>query len=203
MMKFHKPGRLRMLGGAAAVATLGGLSLAFGSAGAIAQPAPPAPPAPPSSSAPRDGNAERREERVIVRTYRNDEHGDRHGDGARSERHGQSGDREERRVMVITSHHGDGERHTEHSMDMRDGDGHAIMMTECGDGDRQEFNEGNDSNRTRVIICNRGQRTPAQRVEALQRARDNLARDEHMSADTRTRVLAALDAQIARMRAGQ
>ena len=34
MMKFHKPGRLRMLGGAAAIATLGGLSLAFGSAGA-------------------------------------------------------------------------------------------------------------------------------------------------------------------------
>jgi len=60
MMKFHKPGRLRLLGGAAAIATLGGLSLAFGSAGAVAQPSPPAPPAPPSASAPRADDGERR-----------------------------------------------------------------------------------------------------------------------------------------------
>ena len=60
MMKFHKPGRLRMLGGGAAIATLGGLSLAFGSAGAVAHPHPSAPPAPRSAAgAARRGRAPR------------------------------------------------------------------------------------------------------------------------------------------------
>ena len=209
MLKFHKPARLRMLGGAAAIATLGGLSLAFGSAGAVAQPSPPAPPAPPSSSAPRDG-AEQREERVIVRTYRHDEHRDGQGDHARSERR-EGGDgerREERRVMVFTSRgdgHGDRADHHRRMMEMHGPGGHSRMMLsdhDCQDADRSEVNEGTGNNRTRVIVCSRGdgQRSAAQRADALQRARARLAGDDDIPAEQRQRVLAAIDREIARLR---
>ncbi len=212
MMKFHKPGRLRMLGGAAAVATLGGLSLAFGSAGVAAQPAPPAPPAPPSAAAPQAHDGERHEERVIVRTYRSDEHRDHQGDGARSERHGGDGERrEEQRVMVLTDRHGngDGNRDEHHRRMMVDGPGGRMMVLsdhDCQGATRSEINEGSDDNRTRVIVCthgNDGARNPAQQVEALQRARARLAEDDQIPAEQRQRVLAAIDREIARLRGGQ
>jgi hypothetical protein len=202
MMKFHKPGRLRMLGGAAMVVTLGGLSLAFGSA--AAQPAPPPAPAPPSAAAPQDG--ERHEERVIVRTYRHDDHGDQHGDAAR-ERHGSSADGEpriERNVRVITTDgHGDGQ----HVRVMEDhGPGQHMMVMadhDCQNANRSEVNEGNDNNRTRVIVCTRtanGEANPGQQAQALQRARERLAGDSEIPSEQRQRVLAAIDREIARLR---
>jgi beta-lactamase regulating signal transducer with metallopeptidase domain len=202
MMKFHKPGRLRMLGGAAAVAMLGGLSLAFGSAGAIAQPTPPAPPAPPSSSAPADGDHDN--SRVIVRTYRSDEHRD-HGS---AEHRGADGDhRVERNVRIITTDNrgGDGE-HTR--VIERHGPGeHMMVMSDhdCQNANRSEVNEGNDNNRTRVIVCtrtNNGEANPAQQAEALRRARERLAGDSEIPAEQRQRVLAAIDREIARLGGG-
>ena len=205
MMKFHKPGRLRMLGGAAAIGTLGGLSLAFGSA--AAQPAPPpAPPAPPSSSAPHDGD----DMQVIVHTVREER-----GDGARTERReSRDGERrEERRVTIITrdgdgdhaEHHGPGvvERFQLHR-DPEGRPGAMVMGTpDCQDANRSEINEGTDDNRTRVIVCTRGrdgQRDPAQQARALQRARARLAEDNQIPAEQRERVLAAIDREIARLR---
>ena len=201
MMKFHKPGRLRMFGGAAAIALLGGVSLAFGSAGQAAQPAPPAPPAPPS--APRADDHDHDNSRVIVRTI---EHRD-HGDGARSgRREGRDGERrEERRVMVFE--HRDGDRDGEHRRIVeRHGPGdHMMMMSmhDCQNANRSEVNEGNDSNRTRVIVCTRGRdgaRNPAQQAEALQRARARLAEGNDIPAEQRQRVLGAIDREIARLR---
>lgn len=204
MMKFHKPGRLRLLGGGAAIVTLGGLSLAFGSA--AAQPASPAPPAPPSAAAPADG--ERHEERVIVRTYRHDDHGDQHGDAAARERHGSSGDGErrvERNVRVITmdGHGGDGQ-HVRVMEDHGPGE-HMMVMSDhdCQGANRSEVNEGNDNNRTRVIVCTRtrnGDANPGQQAEALQRARDRLANNGEIPSEQRQRVLAAIDREIARLR---
>jgi beta-lactamase regulating signal transducer with metallopeptidase domain len=205
MLKFHKPARLRMFGGAAAIVTLGGLSLAFGSASAQ-----PAPPAPPAASAPQSHDGERREERVIVRTYR----GDEHRDHARSERReGGNGERrEERHVMVITNDgdgHGDSADHHRRMMEMHGPDGHALMMMgghDCQGANRSEVNEGSDSNRTRVIVCTRGRDgagNPAQQAEALQRARARLAEDNQIPAEQRQRVLAAIDREIARLRGAQ
>jgi beta-lactamase regulating signal transducer with metallopeptidase domain len=196
MMKFHKPGRLRMFGGAAAIAVLGGLSLVFGSPGAIAQPAPPAPPAPPASSA--DGN----HERVIVRTYNTETHRDHRGDSARGERRdGDAPRREERHVTIITNRgdgadgraldvHGPGDHHT------------MVAMNGCdGPEGRSEVNEGSGNQRTRIIVCTRGgERSAAQRIEGLQRARDQLAGDSHVTGEHRDRALAAIDREIARLR---
>jgi len=207
MMKFHKPGRLRMLGGAAAIATLGGLSLAFGSAGAVAQPAPPAPPAPPSAAAPHAHDNDRHRERVIVRTYRHDEHRGHGGDGARAERRdGASGERrEERRVHVITTGDGDGDHHRRVIERHGPGgaDAHVMMMggEECRNANRSEVNEGSGNNITRVIVCSRGsERSAAQRAEALQQARARLAGDNEIPAEHRQRVLAAIDREISRLR---
>ncbi len=210
MMKFHKPGRLRMLGGAAAIATLGTLSLAFGSADAAAQPAPPAPPAqpsPPAGAAPRHDDHDHGNERVIVRTIHTREHRDGHGDHARSERRSDDGGRrEDRRVMVFT-HRGDGhgERAGQHpTIIERHGHGGRMMVMapeDCEGARRSEVNEGSDTNRTRVIVCSRGgERSNAQQAEALQRARSRLAGDSDIPAEQRQRVLAAIDREIARLR---
>lgn len=200
MMKFHKPGRLRMYGGGAAIAMLGGLSLALGSAGAVAQPAPPTPPAPPSSADGRHDNT-----RVIVRTIRSEEHRDHQGGDARSERRGgaEGGERrQERHVTIVTRDGRDGGG----TIDVDGPEGHRVMaMRDCeGAGaNRTEVNEGTENNRTRIILCNSGseQRTPAQQADALQRARERLAGDSHIPAEHRDRVLASIDREIARLRA--
>ncbi len=201
MMKFHKPGRLRMFGGAAAIATLGGLSLAFGSAGQAAQPTPPAPP-----SAPRADEHDHDEHRVIVHTIRTDEHRERHS--SRSERRNSSeGDgarREERRVVsVITTAGGDGRHHPD-TIDIEGPDGHRIIAPrECaGQHGRVDVSEGEANNRTRIILCSRGdgEHTPARQAEALQRARARLTEDSDIPVEHRQRVLAAIDREIARLR---
>lgn len=205
MMKFHKPGRLRMLGGATAIATLGGLSLAFGSAGAIAHPHPPAVPEAPAPSA-AHSERDRHEDRVIVHTIRTGEHRDRRGGRARSERRGGDGERhEERRVHVVTT--GDHDGHRIRTVDVHGHDGHPISTVvvprDCERaGNRSEVNEGDANNRTRVIICTRGggERSNAEHAEALQRTRARLAENNDIPGDQRQRVLAAIDREIARLR---
>jgi hypothetical protein len=148
---------------------------------------------------------------VIVRTIRTEEHGDHH-EGASSERHGSAdGDRhEERRDMIFTNREGDGHgnrsEHLRRMIETHGGDGHMTVMSDadCQDANRSEINEGTDSNRTRVIICSRGdgERSSAQQAEALQRARARLAEDNQIPAEQRQRVLAAIDREIARLSAG-
>ena len=205
MMKFHKPGRLRMLGGAAAIATLGGLSVSFGSAGAVAHPHPPAPPAPRSAEAPRDG-AERREERVMTCAPTATTSIAAMSEGARSERRGSSDGerREERRIHVTPPATATGNEIR--TVDVRGHDGHPVHMVvvprDCeGGGNRSEVNEGTPNNRTRVIVCTRtgaGEGNPAQHAEALQRARSRLAEDNDIPAEQRQRVLAAVDREASR-----
>ncbi|HTU11895.1 MAG TPA: M56 family metallopeptidase [Allosphingosinicella sp.] len=201
MMKFHKPGRLRMLGGAAAIAALGGLGLALGSGGAIAQAGgqkQATPPAPPSTAAPRDGD----DTRVIVRTIRTEEHRTRsEGEGARSEPRAGAGEerREERRITVVTRN---GEGSEGRRIRIEGPDGQSLSVPEeCENGrGRTEVAEGDTNNRTRIILCSRSERSPAQQAESLQRARERLAGDSQIPAEHRQRVLAAIDREIARLR---
>jgi beta-lactamase regulating signal transducer with metallopeptidase domain len=225
MMKTHKASRLRLFGGAAAVTLLAGAGLALGSPG-FAQ-ASAAPPAVTQSAAAAPG--ERREERIIIRTHHGGEGEHRaHGEGAA---HGNQGNRERRVVIMTHPGHGDGEHaapevHTftmhrgegeqpgghgnreVHRFVMRHGTGGPGAMTEhmamadCGEGQRSEVNEGEGNERTRVILCSRGgNATPAQRAERLQSMRDRLANDSELTAEQRTRVSAAIDREIARLRA--
>lgn len=72
----------------------------------------------------------------------------------------------------------------------------------CRDGNNElaNINEGNDSQRTRVVVCTRGGSGATSNVEALQRARERLANNSDLSAEAKQRVLAELDRAIARAR---
>jgi hypothetical protein len=73
--------------------------------------------------------------------------------------------------------------------------------SDCGEGQRTDVNEGDDHERTRVILCSRGgSATPAERAERLRQVRDRLAGDSDLSAEQKARVTAALDREIARLR---
>lgn len=190
MMKFHSASRLRMLGGSAAIVLLGGLSLAVGSPG-LAHPQ-----AEQSKQDEAAPGRERREERVIVRTIHPD--GDAggqhraHGDGA-----AHSGPGDHQRVIVMT-HRGDGHP-GQHRVRVIGPDGE-LSAPECNDGQATNVDETEGGQRTRVVLCSRGNATPAQRAERLQRARDRLAQDSELTQAQRDRVTAALDREIARIR---
>ena len=180
MMKDHRRSRRRMLGGAAAVVLLGGIGLTAGAPG-LAQQAE-TPPAP-ASDEPR---TERREERrIIIR-----EHGDRE---ARSD-----APRTERRQMVIVT---DGAGGAADARRIRiDGD-RLALPSDCDDRDATRVAEGTDTQQTRIVICSRGDSTPAERAERLQSARDRLAGETELSGEQRERMLATIDREIARLRA--
>jgi bla regulator protein BlaR1 len=215
MMKSHKASRLRLLGGAATVGSLAAISLALGSPGLAAQqPAPQAEtPTPSEAAAPR----ERREERVIIHRIERDDHD--HGPAAGAHPPGAhlEGDRRERRIVIMPDdHHHHGEGHAAHgdrprvrTFTLHRGEGgHAaagghgahVALGDCAGGEATEVNEGAPNDRTRVVLCGRGNATPAERAERLQRARDRLAGDSELSAEAKARVTAALDREIARLR---
>lgn len=185
MMKFHKPSRLRLIGGSAAILMLGGLSLAVGSPGL----------AHPQAEQPGGGEAaparERREERVIVRTIRPD------GDGPHGGHSAHSGPGDHQRVIVM-DHRGDGHP-GQHRVRVIGPDGE-VSVPDCNGGQATNVDETSGGQRTRVVLCTRGNGTPAERAERLQRARDRLAQDSELSQAQRDRVTAALDREIARIR---
>ncbi|MGQ0560039.1 MAG: M56 family metallopeptidase [Sphingosinicella sp.] len=186
MMKQHGSGRLRMLGGAVSVVVLGGLTASLGAA----HPHPEG-----------EGDAKVKSERVIIM---------QHGrEGARQE-----GEHKAHSERVIIRRHpptgsaagGEGEakagqeRHEQHVIRMGHGGG-AHVMTHCADGEATEVNEGEGNERTRVVLCSRGDAgTPAERADRLQRARERMAQNNELSAEHRARVLAAMDRAIAQLR---
>ena len=201
MMKTHRSSRGRMLAGAAAILALGGISLAFGSPG-LAQP---------------DGQTQtqtqtethtqtdthaapqRHEERIIIRT-------DHDGHTTTTEHHGDAnapGEHRERVIVMTNRTEGDHPGHgDQHAMVMHhDGDTHEVIIPDCSGGQSDEVNEGTDNNRTRIVLCTRGDSaTPAQRADRLAHVRDRIANDTNLSAEQKARVTAALDRQIARLR---
>lgn len=119
--------------------------------------------------------------------------------------HPEDGKQERReRIIIRTDQHGGDATagHGEHRVEIRRGANGEIVEPSCGDGQRTNIDEGAgaDGRRARIVLCSRGNATPAQRVEHLQRARDRLANDTDLSAEARQRVTAAIDREIARLR---
>lgn len=122
----------------------------------------------------------------------------------------------ERSERIIIMEHGKGEgsaaagaRH-DHSQQIvirRGENGEVELPDACSDGERLvDSSEGEGNERTRVLMCMRGQGTAANsatRLERLQRVRDRLAGMESLDGTARERALAAIDAEIARARAQQ
>ena len=128
-----------------------------------------------------------------------------HPDGAEGR------DRQRQRVVIMEmkgdrdrAHDGDPREHAEHFRQMiRHGaDGEAIVEG-CRGGSNElvDVNEGEEDNRTRIMICGDGEESSATQLEHLQRVRERLADNDSLSAEHRQRVLEAIDRAIARARA--
>ncbi|HYJ52805.1 MAG TPA: M56 family metallopeptidase [Allosphingosinicella sp.] len=210
MMKTHKASRLRLLGGVAAVGSLAAISLALGAPGLAAEQATPQAETPKQSEA--APTRERREERVIIRTMHADgDHSDHAQGGSTSGNHPEQSDRERR--IIIMEHGGSGTgdhaAHGDsqvHAFRLHRGEGGAValdghQLENCDGGQASDVSEGDANNRTRVVVCTRGEgANPGQRAEHLQHARDRLAQDSELSAEQKARITAALDREIARLR---
>jgi len=207
MMKDHKSSRLRMFGGAAAIALLAGASLSFG-VPSFAQPAAPPEAAPPASRQESGERRERREERVIVMMHHNDRDGENHADGehrAGAGPHAAGNEDRTVRTIVRTHRHGEsGGGHAGHPGHAGHAGmaGHRMAIADCREGNRPivDENEGDDNRRMRLVLCGPSNMDPARRLAALQRAREHLAGESELSAEARARILATLDREIARAR---
>ena len=114
-------------------------------------------------------------------------------------RRGAAGGHDER--VIVMTHHGDGDHADGHAMAMHHGgDAHEVVIPDCAGGQTDEVNEGTDSNRTRIVLCSRGEVTPAARADRLSHVRERIANDCDLSAEQKARVTAAIDRQIARLR---
>jgi hypothetical protein len=116
----------------------------------------------------------------------------------------EAGERRTERV-VIMEHKAAGGEHREHGdrthmMRIRRGADGEVVIPDCEGGQATNVEEGSGNERTRIVLCSRGNANPAERAERLQRARDRLAGDNELSAETRTRITAQLDREIARLR---
>jgi bla regulator protein blaR1 len=121
------------------------------------------------------------------------------------------GEGKERRQVIIMERHG-GEHHggeegaeapRVRSFTLHRGeDGEVVLPEGCSEGEQlANVDESSGNDRTRILLCHRGgEVAPADRAERLQRARDRLAEEDHLSGEHRDRVLQALDREIARLR---
>jgi beta-lactamase regulating signal transducer with metallopeptidase domain len=112
------------------------------------------------------------------------------------------------RMVIIEDHHegGAGGQANDHEVIRRNlSPDVAARVENCSGNDQLiNVNEGEGNQRTRIMICAHGSgaASAASRAEALQHARERIASSEHMSAETKQRVLAQFDAAIARARGG-
>lgn len=113
------------------------------------------------------------------------------------------GEAPKERRMIIMEDHRDGEA--------KGGDRVRRFRHRIGDGGRPvgcpegtelvNVHEESAERREFMILCSQPNATPAQRIEALERARSRIAGGDHPEGEHRTRVLAAIDAALARLRA--
>lgn len=91
-----------------------------------------------------------------------------------------------------------------------DGEHARAMLAQCRDGQKAESDvssgDGKEKFRTRIVICSKdgaaSPETRAKLVEALEKARSGLAGESGLSAERRAEAEAALDREIARLKAG-
>ena len=117
----------------------------------------------------------------------------------------EDGERRER-IVIMEMKDGEHARAGEHGKHVirvrRQGANGDIAVPEgCSDGNELvDLDEGGDNERTRIILCGRGDGDAASRLEHLQRARARISENGHLTGDHRDRVLEALDREIARAR---
>jgi hypothetical protein len=84
----------------------------------------------------------------------------------------------------------------------RGADGKIALPEGCENGSASaEIDERDGPNGTRILICAKAGVSPAERLEVLERAKERLASNEHLSEAIRDKVQSQLESHIARLRA--
>lgn len=89
---------------------------------------------------------------------------------------------------------GDGERHVR--VMRLDGD----RLADCGGEEVVRSETGDENDKTKVIICSKGELTQAQRVEKIEKVLTRIQANDDLSAEQKERVTAALRRAIEDMR---
>ncbi len=168
MLTHHRKDRRRLIGGTALTASLIAATMLLG--------------APGYANHPHPEEKEQRRERIIIMEPRG-------GDDAQS---GESRRRERREFSIIRGRDG--------HVTMRGVDGDiAARIHRCNEENAAvDVDEREDGERTRIVLCTEGGPSGERTAEALRRARERIAGDDEMSAETKQRILAQSDAAIAR-----
>jgi beta-lactamase regulating signal transducer with metallopeptidase domain len=115
--------------------------------------------------------------------------------------------REHRIIVMEKAGDGDHSAHREGAVRQftlrRGEDGEVELPENCRDGgELVNVDERDGDNRTRFILCGHGDDdSPAGRAAMLETARERVAASERLNEEQRARILAGLDAEIARLRA--
>lgn len=148
------------------------------------QAAPPAPPAPPVPEAGKPGESRHV---TVIRTVDKD------------------GKADERREIVIRELGKDAKLGEKREFVIRRGgpDGVRVTSMHCRDGRKFETEaEGGTADKktkTRIMLCAREGETDASYAQTLKRTADRIAADKNLPDDVRNRVVASLNAEIARL----
>ena len=113
------------------------------------------------------------------------------------------GEAKERRIVIVETkaHEGAGEDRVRQFRLRRGENGEVVLPERCNDGQElANVDERTGDERTRVILCTRGEADAATRLEQLQQVRERMAGNSELSAEHRDRVLAAIDREIVRLR---
>ena len=115
--------------------------------------------------------------------------------------HPEGGETKQERRIVIMEKAGEGatsDRGT-HVMRVRRGPNGEVSAPEGCEGGEQTANvdERTGDQRTRILLCTRGQASAADRLQHLRQARERIAANTELSGEHRERVLAAIDRAIA------
>jgi hypothetical protein len=108
-------------------------------------------------------------------------------------------------IVKVIKHRQDGTREDDKAFS----EGATVKMLEnCGAGKRVETDtetkgDKGEIRRTRVILCAKGTHDSKAMVEHLEATRKRMAEETELSAEERAKVLAALDAEIARAKGAE
>ena len=110
----------------------------------------------------------------------------------------EGGKQEKQKIVIITERHGDGGE--AHGEAIRHGS--RTIVADCG-GDKTEVS-GDDAakgQKTKIIICNRGDVSAADRAKRLEHALERINSNDELSAETKAKITTALRDAIARLNA--
>lgn len=83
-----------------------------------------------------------------------------------------------------------------------EGSGDDIEVADCAGGDKSVIDETTGKEKTKIVLCGKGGVSAQDRAKELEELRGKLAQNEHLSAEHKAKVEAAIQRAIDRLRAG-